>query len=100
MEQALKIIDSGELCSLKYVSFDKRRKTGGKLKSFEEARVTNIRKDWNDKIPSGSKKGTAPSHVASSTRNFYLCINGNITSAIRKVHIFLILELNGKKIML
>lgn len=97
IKDALNIIDTGKKVSLKYVSFDKKRKTGGKIKFFPELVVTNPRENL---VPSNKKQSTVPSNnVQNHTRNFYTCIDGRQTSNIRRVHVFLILEIDGKTVM-
>lgn len=101
IETALNTIDTGEVVSLTYVSFDKRRKTGGKKKFLEQAVVTNPRKPKSELSPlNKSERSVSPNNKKNSTRNFRKCINGKPTNAIRKVHVFLILEVNGQKVML
>lgn len=97
IKEALNTIDTGKIVSIKYVSFDKKRKTGGKLKHHDELVVTNPKKITP--TPTKVKSDSSPNHLENSTRNFFTCINGRPTSAIKKIHVFLILEVDGKTVM-
>lgn len=97
MAQALEIIESGKVVKLLYVPFDKKRKTGGGKKTLEEVVIT-VPKSERD--PSKATEMKAANHRKNDTRNFYRCINGVSTSSIVTVHIFLMLEVDGIKIML
>lgn len=100
-EDALALIDTGKCVSLSYVSFDKKRKTGGKLKVLNEAVVTNPKSERRNTSQPGTKSSkVSPNNKENSTRNFYKCINGKPTNSIRKVHVILMLEINGMQIML
>lgn len=97
IKQALDIIDTGKTVAITYVSFDKKRKTGGAKRFLPELIVTNPK---NKPVPEVKTKSTVPSNnVQNHTRNFYTCINGKPTSNIRRVHVFLILEIDGKTVM-
>lgn len=100
-EDAMKLLESGKVCSLRYVSFDKQRKSGGKLKFIHEAMLTVPRStDGTFKHdPVEVKRERQPAHPANGTRNFYKCIDGQITMTIRKIHVDLIVEIDGKRVM-
>lgn len=99
IKEALSIIDTGKTVSLSYVSYDKKRKTGGDLKFLPEVIVTNP-KENSGAVQLNPNSERSPNNFDNSTRNFYTCINGKPTSSLRKIHVFLILEIDGKKVML
>jgi hypothetical protein len=95
--QALEIIESGKVFSLLYVPFDKKKKSGGGKKFRDELMIT-VPKQERDPIK--AKNFVPQNHKANATRNLYKCIGGEPTAAIVTIHIFLILEVNGEKVML
>jgi hypothetical protein len=92
---ALKIIESGEIFSCKVVSFDAARKKGGEIKSYSQLMTSK-----GDPIEIKPTKSVAQNHFNNSTRNCSVCADGQPTSMVRKIHIFLLLEVNGQKVML
>ena len=101
LKEALSIISSGKPFSIKWVQFDKKRKTGGKIKympsmvgSTEETRNKVLEKN-TDPLASKSRN-----HFDNMTRTLLIVIDGLVTNSFRTVHVFLILEINGKKLML
>jgi predicted glycosyl hydrolase (DUF1957 family) len=99
LEEALPMLESGNPVQMRYVSYDKRRKTGGKVKEITGI----ITKTKDQRIPAERAKKTAAkaqNHFKNNTRNFYTCIDGQQTQNIQTVHLPLILEVNGKLMML
>ncbi len=81
--------------SIKFVTADKNRKTGGEIISVSEAEKCVGKK--NDTVihstpVSINKK---PNHREHDTRNIYIPSSGQV----RKVHTRLIIEFNGQKII-
>lgn len=99
LNDALKIMSSGELFEIKYISYDKRRNTGGKIKHFfaKQNSTEASKKGGTDKQSKTSKN---PKHYKNFTRSLRIYVDGIETSNIRKCHIYLIIELNGKKVYL
>jgi hypothetical protein len=98
-EDAVKEIDTGSIIRLKYVTCDRKRKTGGEIREMDC--VVTIPKEKRISAERAAKKtDRKQSHFENFTRNFYQCINGRPTMVIKKVHLVLVLELNGKKVML
>ena len=97
LSAALAIINSGAPFRCSYVSFDKKRKTGGALKN-ETLVITSAPDSERKQQPETVSK--AQNHHENATRNFYVVADNVVTSVIRKVHIILILEINGNKLML
>lgn len=98
-EEALKIIESGDVVSLKYVTYDHKRKTGGEIRILEQGMITTPKRN-RVKTNTNASSTKAQNHYKSFTRNFFVCIDGERTASIKKIHLNFILELNGKKVML
>lgn len=92
----MKIVDSGELFDVVVVSYNKENKTGGKVKKY----VSVCTKPRHGEVKVSKKKRKDPEHKSNATRNLYQYIQNLPTSTIRKIHIFLIIEVNGQKVML
>jgi hypothetical protein len=97
LKQALDIIDSGLVFSLKVVKYDHRRKSGGELRFYSQLCATNPKKNWEKNVEKAAAKSN---HYDNGTRNCYKCIEGVDTSAIVKIHFVHILEVNGESVML
>ncbi len=93
----MKLIESGEILDLKYVKFDRKRKTGGEVKSIRA--VITKTKELRDSTKVDGIIATQ-NHYAHFTRNMYQCMGDEITSSIRKIHCLLLMEVNGMKVML
>lgn len=104
----LKVMESGNPFSIRFVTYDKQRKKGGEVREYPEA-VLNQREislesprkpfDSSDSSITHRKKHQ-PNHYKNATRALRILINGNKTETIVKFHIFLVLEFNGKKMIL
>jgi hypothetical protein len=94
-----KLYDSGAPHSLKWVQLDRKRGTGGKIE-FEETVVKCSIADTDDGILRFNKINPDlkrdPSHWDNKTRNIYIPHSRRI----KKVHIYLILEVDGKTMLL
>lgn len=97
LTEALEIMNSGAPFTCKYVSFDRKRKTGGELKT-DTLVITSLPEIEREKKPATESK--AQNHYQNATRNFFVVADNVVTSVIRKVHIILVLEINGNKLML
>lgn len=101
LQQVLDVFNSGEVFSVRYVSLDKKRKTGGKIIEMKSVVCPKIKR--NSTVTESKKvsvsKGTK-NHFANATRTVQKVADGHVTSAVKSVHIFLILEVNGKKMVL
>lgn len=117
LSEALKILHSGAVCSLTYVTADYKRGTGGQLVFIPACVIYNNRlpEDMENTptLMSGASqivnrkskivnlKHTVlqlknPHHHANKTRNIYI----PKTRQIKKLHIKLITEFNGHKVLL
>lgn len=99
LKQALQIIDSGQVFSLRVVSFDKARKKGGKIRFYSELKTTHP-KEGTIKTPFSNLNSKAKNHFDNSTRTCFQCISNVETSSIVTIHIFLILQINSERVML
>ena len=110
ISEMLEAMNTGLPFSVKFVTYDKQRKKGGEIRYYKEV-VLNA--DTSDKkklketlkansLPSEKRVGVSknPHHFENSTRSFRVCVNGCKTATVKKLHIFLVLEFNGKKLML
>lgn len=98
-EDAIKLLESGQPILVRYVSYDKRRKTGGHIKEHE----VMIIKKKSDHVPANVAKITsekAQNHYDNFTRNCYQCIDGQPTMNVKRIHLPLMLQVNKMKVML
>lgn len=97
LKEALNIIDSGEVFSLRIVSFDKARKKGGKIKFYSELRNSTPK---GERINPPTLQMKHKNHYENATRTCFQCIDKVATASLVTIHIYLILEVNGEKLML
>jgi len=108
MKEMLETMESGNPFSVSFVTFDRQRKTGGKVRQIKQAILNkHIQKDSSstDEQPKPQKKERVresrnPHHFENSTRSIRILVNGCKTSTVKKLHIFLVLKFNDKKLML
>lgn len=99
--EILKYMESGQPFSCSVVAFDKRRKTGGKVKEYPEAILTQRTK--GDRAPTKMEAQRLelerlrknPNHREHYTRNITILQQGRKTSIIASIHIPLIVKFNG-----
>lgn len=100
----LDAMDSGAPFSVEYVKFDYRRKRGGQIQFYPSCIILkNEKKNTATKPADFVDRGRNtrnPHHYEHSTRSFSVVINGTVTSTIKKLHIYLVLSFNGKKLIL
>lgn len=94
LTEALEIIESGNPFTCKVVSYDKKRGTGGKIHVYE---CISDRQQHERSTVVPTK---AQNHFDNATRNVTILADGHRTSVPRKLHIDLLLEVNGVKVML
>ena len=99
LQQVLDVFNSGEVFSVRYVSLDKKRKTGGKIIEMKSV-ICPKRKPNAPKSTKVSTSNGTKNHFDNATRTVQKVADGHVTSAVKSVHIFLILEVNGKKMVL
>lgn len=98
-EDAVKIIDSGEVLKIQYVTLDLNRKTGGKLRTI----TGKVTKAKHERISAENLENSSvkkKNHYSNFTRIFTLYMGDRPTSSMKPVHIPLILMLNDKRVML
>lgn len=106
--EALKQMETGSPFLLSFVTYDRRRKSGGELKEVEA--VLDI--PSGDDAPTEESRPLTPheaalqklhtknpQHAKWYTRNIRLTVDGYPTSEIRKVHPPLFVEFNSKKVV-
>lgn len=102
LSEALKIIESGAIFNVKVVSFDKKRTAqNGRVLHFTEARKESAhQKAMMDAPARGGAKTKTPSHYEHFTRNIRIYYANAPTMKVVKIHPLLIMEINGKKLLL
>lgn len=101
IQDALQIMESGKPFCVRFVSYDKSRKSGGSIKFFSELVTTRTASVHHPKLEKRNTPASkAQNHFENFTRNYFLCINGVETSVIKSLHVFGVLEVNGKKLAL
>jgi len=94
-------MNSGELFSVLFVSYDKKRKTGGILKKYDQVKLSNPKIDKNKPARiDGSSPVRKANHFINSTRTIRVYKQGIDSGLVKKMHIFLMLQINGKKVIL
>lgn len=101
-------MQTGATFSCVVVSYDKKRKSGGRILQYEEARLYDPLMEqahtraatemeaMRDKLKNASRR---PNHGKHFTRNIQLMQNGHTTSETRKIHPPLVDTFNGQKVM-
>lgn len=98
-EDAIDLLESGKPVLVRYVSYDKRRKTGGKIKD-QEVVITIMKKDRVSTEEAKKRTEKAANHYDNFTRNCFQCIDGNATMSVKTIHLPLILQVNNLNMML
>lgn len=95
----LKEMETGAVFSFTVISYDRKRKTGGQVVSYDEARLyqPEQRKSFSLKTRVGSiSTSRRPNHRNWFTRNIQLLQDGYPIDMIRKIHPPLVVAFNGK----
>lgn len=105
IREMLDYMQVGGVFSLTVVSYDRKRKRGGQVKQYAEARLLGA----EENKPKRSRKATLlearalapkhPDHLGNYTRNIRLMQNGADTSLIRKIHPPLVVTFNNKTVV-
>ncbi|MDJ1500461.1 hypothetical protein [Xanthocytophaga agilis] len=95
LSEALMQMEQGETFSCKFVTFNQRRKTGGEIIEIQEARLFRQSASTPEEKKESSGKSKSPNHWANSTRNILILPSEQI----RKLHIRLLIEFNGFKVI-
>ena len=101
LTEVLRQMEEGEeRFSIRFVTADKRRKTGGKIEEWHNCQLSRRRLAVGERPRAAraaeESASRLPAHYQNATRNI---VQGK-SSQVRKVHIWLILEFNGQKVVL
>jgi len=105
LRECLDYMQSGQPFSFVCVAYDRQRRSGGHLVEVPEARI------WSQKQVPGARSATrmeelrfgtrrSPRHGEHFTRNVEIYQDGHSTNIIRKIHPPLLLEFNGREVVL
>ncbi|RSK44707.1 hypothetical protein [Hymenobacter perfusus] len=103
LKDALALLESGTPVAVRWVTCDRRRKTGGEFRELAAARIGS----GEPKAPpapavlTGEPATVArltrdPDHTANATRNLLDTATGNLV----KIHIYLLVAVAGRKVIL
>lgn len=101
IKEILKYMESGKVFSMKVIAYDRKRKTGGQIKEYPEAILTQAPKPDRSLTKVEQQKleldrlRKNPHHREHYTRNITICQEGQPTSIIHTIHPPLIIEFNG-----
>lgn len=98
LTDAIRIIDSGNPFDCEFVSYDRHRKTGGEIKRKHLKKISSSEYKESRHYSASSEKNKSNSDDL--TRNFIEMAGDIETSAICKVHLILILSVNGQNLRL
>lgn len=100
LTEVLRQMEEGEeRFSIRFVTADRRRKTGGKVEVWHDCQLSRRRREVGQRpapAPATDSVSRLPSHYENATRNI---VQKNSTQK-RKIHIWLILEFNGQTVVL
>lgn len=98
MEALARMEAAQEPFTLRFVRLDRGRKTGGQVTEWANCRLSRPKSPATTPAPpaEGEEASRMPRHFANATRNLVV---GN-SSQRRKVHIWLLLALDGQRIVL
>ena len=96
-------MDAGHTFSFLAYSYDKKLKKAGKRIGFQEAKL--LRSTPDPKVETAIVADSRPlskkaNHGYNMTRNIRACVSGVETQKIVKVHLDLMTQFNGRKIVL
>lgn len=98
-KKMLEIMETGATFSMRWVTYDRKRKKGGRILEVKEARLTQPRKKRERGRPltqiERKKIFKAPNHRKWYTRNLVVLQNGEETSEVVKFHPPLVIEFNN-----
>lgn len=99
-KDALAEMREHKIFSIKFVSYDKKRKTGGTIKYFPQVKIIQKKKANSTLETQKSTTTKRTNSFENATRTIKVFVDGVESSTTRKFHIFLMLEFNGKKVYL
>ncbi|MBO0360678.1 hypothetical protein J0X19_22145 [Hymenobacter sp. BT186] len=103
LKDALALLEGGAPVSVRFVTCDRRRHTGGEFRELKAARLGSGKRQAAEKLaplPTGEKTPArltkSPAHFANATRNLVDTTTGNLV----KVHIYLLVAVAGRKVII
>lgn len=108
LKDALALLESGTPVPVRFVTCDRRRKTGGEFRELKAARIGSGKRQAAEKaapvltgnpeagLETGTRLTRDPDHYANATRNLVDTATGNLV----KVHIYLLVAVAGRKVIL
>lgn len=113
IKEMLVAMETGEPFSIQFITFDRKRKTGGDIKEFSQAILCYSKKTTNNKVQARPmtriEQMTAiletdtirrnPNHKSNYTRNIQILQDGHPTAMRRKIHPLLVTQFNTKTVL-
>ena len=107
LKDALALLESGTPVAVRFVTCDKRRKTGGEFRELKAARIGSGKRQAPKPRPvltgnpdtdleTVARIARNPDHYANATRNLVDTTTGKLV----KVHIYLLVAVAGRKVIL
>ncbi|SHL87694.1 hypothetical protein [Hymenobacter psychrotolerans] len=107
LKDALALLESGTPVAVRFVTCDRRRGTGGEFRELKAARIGSGKRQAEKAAPvltgepeadlaTVSRIARNPDHYANATRNLLDTTTGNLV----KVHIYLLVAVAGRKVIL
>lgn len=104
LKDALALLESGTPLPVRWVTCDRRRKTGGEFRELAAARIGSgepkappgLTGDAGAAVATVARSARDPDHTAHATRNLLDTATGNLV----KVHIYLLVAVAGRKVIL
>ena len=105
--EMLRQMQTGAIFSCVVVSYDKKRKTGGKIIEYHQARLFDPQMEQTatraatemEQLRAQLRDGKRPNHGKHFTRNIQLMQDGHSTSEVRKIHPPLVDSFNGQTVI-
>lgn len=99
LKEAIAILESGNWCAIDYISYDKKQRRYGHIVRLPRCRITYKASDTHREGAATEHQALRPnakrqSHSFHATRNMV-----TPSGAIRKVHLRLIFQINGKRVL-
>lgn len=97
-------MQTGEVFSCTVISYDKKRKTGGRVLEYAQLRLVGFdRKEKKSRpetrLETLQRKTKAPRHYKHFTRNAQILVNGHPTSQVVKIHPPLVTKFNQQIVL-
>lgn len=100
LKDALALLEGPAPVAVRFVTCDRRRKTGGEFRELKAARLGSGKRQAATKqvpVPAGPPAPTRKAnHYANATRNLVNTLTGELV----KVHIYLIVAVQGRKVII